>query len=182
MRFYIPIGKHLLGINFRMSLKKCEGNETVGISNKVDHRYCVFLDYDISEKTTVIADLTGLQRRFDLGNCYLFTTKKGFHAIFIDLVTYEELKTILDASSCDEHYKYVSRKNNNRQWILRVNEKKGGNKVELHAVLKGYHERPLSFPHSNYLLAQGVQPEIINNLEPWFEGRGAKLHFVRYRS
>lgn len=182
MRFYIPWFNGLIGIYIRVSFKKWEGNESVGLSNKVDHRYCVFLDYDINEETTVHADLYGLQKQFDLGNCYLFRTKKGFHAIFLDLVTYDELKKILDASSCDDHYKYVSRNNNNRQWILRINPKKNGNNVVFDHVLPGYHSRALSFPHSNYLLAQGVEPKIINNLEPFLEGRGAKLNIVRYRS
>ncbi len=182
MRFYIPLGKHLLGINLRISLKKREGNDVLAIANKMDHRYCTFLDYDYTEELTLDADIKGLQKKFNLGNAYVFKTLNGFHVIFLDLLTYEEVNKVLDASSCDEHYKYVSRKNNNRQWVLRITPKKNKNVSKFYKVVKSSHERPLSFPHSNYLLAQGVSPGTISKLDPLFEGHDMNLTFVRYRA
>ena len=148
----------------------------------MDNKYCVFLDYDITEITTITSDIKGLQKKYNLGNAYIFTTKKGYHVIFLDLVSYEELCKILDNSCCDEHYKYVSRKNNNRQWILRINPKKNNNHIRFYGVMKGYHERNLSYPHSNYLLAKGVDWKIINSLEPLMEGKDSPLLTVKYRS
>lgn len=184
MRFYLPIGKHLLGINLRISLKKREGNDVVAIANKVGNKYCVFLDYDITEKTTVYQDVLGLQDEFQLGNAYIFTTKKGFHVIFIDLVTYSELCQILDHSCCDEHYKYVSRKNNNRQWVLRISEKKGGNKVEFKEIFWSNQYRQASYPHSRYLIAQGVPEWVFQKIDKdeLFSFVGNDLTFVTYRA
>jgi hypothetical protein len=181
-RWYIPFGKHLIGINFRMSLKKREGSEVVAIANKMGHRYCVFLDYDYNEQETVYEDITGLQEHYQLGNAYVFTTKKGFHAIFIDLLSYEELKTVMDASSCDEHYKYVSRRNNNRTWVLRISDKKGGNKVEFKEVLEAPQYRQISYPHKKYLQAQGVPMEYFEGMENFLEGKDRKILFVKYKA
>ena len=184
MKIYIPIGKHLLGINFyfRMSLKKREGSNVLAISNKVDNRYCVFLDYDITEETSIISDIKGLQNKYDLGNAYVFKTLKGFHVIFIDLVSYTELIHILNASSCDEHYKYVSKFNNNRQWVLRFSNKKNNNKVTFYKVVRNFQTRPLSYPHSNYLIAQGVPLGIILKNDSFAQCQDFPLNFVGYRA
>ena len=181
-RFYLPLGKHLLGINFRMSLKKREGSDVVAIANKMGHRYCVFLDYDYTEKHTVYEDITGLQEHFNLGNAYVFSTKNGFHAIFIDLLTYEELKQVMNASSCDPHYKYVSRRNNNRTWVLRITDKKKGNKVTFLEVLWSPQYRQISYPHSKYLIAQGVPEWIFEDKEKFLEGKNRELIFVKYKA
>ena len=182
MRWYIPLGKHLLGINFRMSLKKREGNDVIAISNKVDHRYCIFLDYDYTEETAIDKDIRGLQRKFSLGNAYVFKTLNGFHVMFIDLVEYDELLRILNASTCDEHYKYVSTKNNNRTWVLRITPKKNDNNVTFHKVIKHNQEKALSYPHSNYLMAQGVSQKYFYHVQPFFEAIEETLVFVRYRA
>lgn len=184
MRFYFPLGKHLLGINFRVSLKKREGSDVVAIANKMGHRYVVFLDYDITEVHTVYEDVSGLQEHYQLGNAYIFSTKAGFHVIFTDLVSYGELCEILDSSCCDEHYKYVSRKNNNRQWVLRITDKKNKNKVEFKTVLWANQYRQVSYPHSRYLIAQGVPSWIFDNLakDDYLEGEGRNLTFVKYKA
>jgi len=184
MKIYIPIGKHLLGIfiNFRYSFKKREGNNVVAISNKVDHRYCIFLDYDLTEETTVRKDIRGLQKAYELGNGYIFKTLNGFHVIFLDLVTYKELQTIINASSCDEHYKYVSTKNNNRQWVLRFTPKKNGNTVTYYDMEQAYHTRELSYPHANYLVAQGVPVNTFKELEPFLSCREEELVLVGYKA
>jgi len=182
MRFYIPIGKHLLGINFRMSLKKREGSDVVAIANKMGHRYVIFLDYDIEEKTIVYEDVSGLQEHYQLGNAYIFKTAKGYHVIFIDVVGYGELCEILDASTCDEHYKYVSRKNNNRTWVLRITDKKKGNKVEFLEILWSPQCRQISYPHSRYLISQGVPEWVFEDKKPFFEGEGRNLIFVKYKA
>ena len=184
MRWYIPIGKHLLGINFsfRMSFKKRDGYDVLALSNKVDHRYCVFLDYDIIEETTITSDVKGLQKKFNLGNAYVFTTAKGFHVLFIDLVTYDELKVIMNSSSCDEHYKYVSRKNNNRQWVLRFTPKGSKNPVKFYKIMKGVQERPISYPHTNYLIAQGVPIGTFTTIDHFAECRDMPLNLVRYKA
>lgn len=181
-RWYIPIGKHLLGINFRASLKKREGSDVVAIANKVGNKFCLFLDYDYTERETVYADIRGLQEEYQLGNAYLFRTKKGFHAIFIDLHTYSELKTLLDASSCDEHYKYVSRRNNNRTWVLRITDKKHGNKVEYDTTLYAPQYRRASYPHMKYLLAQGVPMDDFSSTEKFLSMKNHDLLFVKYRA
>lgn len=184
MKWYIPIGKHLLGINwyFRISFKKREGYDVVAISNKVDNRYCIFLDYDLTEETTVDSDIKGLQKNYDLGNAYVFKTRKGFHVMFIDLVEYEELLTILKASSCDEHYKYVSRKNNNRQWVLRFTPKGEKNEVTYHKTTVSPQVRMFSYPHSNYLIALGVPLSYFTRIDAFAEARDSPLNFVRYKA
>lgn len=181
MRFYIPIGKHVLGINFHLnwSFRKQEGYEAVGIGNKMDHRYCVFLDYDYNELTTLTSEIKGLQKNYNLGNAYLFSTGKGFHVIFLDLVTYQELKVIMNASTCDYHYKVIGRKNCKRQWVLRFTDK-GKNKITFHSIIKSQSDRMQSFPHSNYLIAQGVPIKEINKQDLYYEGRDMPLTFVRY--
>ena len=181
-RFYLPLGKHLLGINFRMNLKKREGSDVVAIANKCGHRYCLFLDYDYNEEQSVYQDLLGLQDQYQLGNAHVFTTKKGFHAIFIDLLTYEELKEVLDASSCDEHYKYVSRRNNNRTWVLRITDKKKGNKVEYKETLFAPQYRRMSYPHMKYLRAQGVPMEYFADRENFLDCKNNELLFVKYKA
>lgn len=181
-RFYLPIGKHLLGVNFRMSLKKREGSDVVAIANKCGHRYVLFLDYDYTEQETVYEDITGLQEQYQLGNAYIFTTKKGFHAIFTDLMTYDELKEVLKASSCDEHYKYVSTRNNNRTWVLRITDKKHGNKVEYKETLYAPQYRRMSYPHMKYLLAQGVPKTDFAHSENFLDCKDRNLLFVKYRA
>lgn len=184
MRFrkYIPVGKHLLGINIRVSLKKREGSEVLAVANKMGHRYCIFLDYDYDEKLTVYEDLSGLQEHYQLGNAYVFRTKKGFHAIFLDLVTYTELKQILDASSCDDHYKYVSRRNNNRTWVLRFTDKKNNNRVVFEEILWSPQYRQISYPHTRYLVSMGVPEWVFENKEKFLEGKDRKLLLVKYKA
>lgn len=181
-RWYVPIGNRLLGIGIRISLKKREGSDVVAIANKMGHRYCLFLDYDYDCKETVYEDLSGLQEHYNLGNAYVFKTKNGFHAIFIDLMTYSELCEILDASSCDNHYKYVSRKNNNRTWVLRITDKKNGNKVEFSEILWSPQTRPVSYPHSRYLIAQGVPEWVFDGMTDKMNGEGRNLLFVSYKA
>ena len=184
MKIYLPFFKRYIGIyiNCKIRFKKRGGNQVLGVSNKVDNRYCVFLDYDIPEETTVMKDLKGLQKNFGLGNCYVFKTGAGFHGIFTDLVTYQELQKIMGSSSCDKHYKYVSTLNDNRQWVLRVSEKKKGNKVIFYKVLPSFHERPLSYPHARYLLSQGVPEEYIQPLSAFYECEKEKLIMVKYKA
>lgn len=182
MRWYIPIGKHLLGLNIRVSFKKREGNDVVAVGNKVDHRYCIFLDYDYTEETAIDKDIRGLQKKYRLGNAYYFKTLNGFHIMFMDLVEYKELLKILNSSTCDEHYKYVSTKNNNRTWVLRITPKKKGNTVDFHKVITHTQERALSHPHSRFLEARGVDNKFFAGLTPFFEGLDETLTFVRYKA
>jgi hypothetical protein len=182
MRFYLPIGKHLLGVNFRVSLKKREGSDVVAIANKVGNKYVLFLDYDIQEKHVVYEDIAGLQETYQLGNAYIFTTKKGFHVIFLDVLSYAELCEILDASTCDEHYKYVSRKNNNRTWVLRITDKKNNNKVEFKEILWASQCREMSYPHSRFLVARGVPEWVFEDKQQYMVYENRKLLFVKYRA
>jgi len=152
-----------------------------GVTNKVGHRYVVFLDYDYDEKHSIYSEVSSLQAEWGLGNAYLFKTSKGYHVIFLDLLSYGEFKAILNASSCDDAYKQVPQQNNARAWVLRITDKKD-NIITYEDVITAPQVRPVSEPHARLLIMRGVPEGIVNEHEEFEEGKQYGLTFAEYEA
>lgn len=179
LRFKVP--GWWIGISLRIAVKKREGTKVVGLCNKVGHRYCLFLDYDLTNKLALYQEIRSLQETYDLGNAYIFKTGRGYHTIFLDLLTYRELVTILEASTCDPDYIDVPQRNGTRMWVLRISKKKSG-APEFHDVLYNQQVRPISRPHRDWLEGAGVPTIILDKNEPHEEEHLKPLVWARYEA
>lgn len=178
-RFKIP--RYWVGIYFKLALKKREGVVVRGVTNKVGHRYVVFLDYDYDEPHSIEGEVRSLQEEWGLGNAYLFKTNKGYHVIFLDLLSYGEFKEILNASSCDDAYKQVPQQNNARAWVLRLTDKKN-NIITYQKTIHSKQERMISEPHARLLIMRGVPREHVAEAEDYEEGHEHGLTFAEYEA
>jgi hypothetical protein len=161
VRFKIP--NYFVAIRFDIKLKKREGTTVYGVCNKVGSQYVVFLDYDYNDMLFIEREINDLQKRFNIGTAYVFTTKKGMHVYFLDVMTYEECKEIIFASSCDKHYKTIATNNNVRSWVLRCSSKQDNN-IEFLKTIHRISTRKKSKPHMNYLLSLGIPRELFNSM------------------
>lgn len=178
-RFKIP--RYWCGIYFKIAFKKREGTKVIGITNKVGHRYVIFLDYDYDEINSITQEIQSLQEKYALGNAYLFKTKKGYHVIFLDIVNYNELRTIINDTSCDDAYKTIPQHNNARTWVLRITEKHD-NRIDYERVIEAQQYRPTSEPHTRLLRIRGVPEKTLRKNIPYEEGREQELIYATYEA
>lgn len=151
-------------IGIRISFKKRERTKSIGITNKIGRHYVLFLDYDINDYKLIVEEIESLQKDYKLGNAYVFITKKGFHIIIPDLLTYQEHKKIIESTSVEYAYKKVPQQNNKKVWVLRITPKKNNNNIEPYMIIKSkYNKRKKSKPHTNYLIKKGFKIKNNNN-------------------
>jgi hypothetical protein len=83
-------------------------NSTVDITQDL---HCILMDFDITDQEKVENAVIEAQQFWALTDCYLFSTKHGFHAIiFHSLVPYSRLRMILDYTlHVDPMFRYISR-------------------------------------------------------------------------
>ena len=122
MHVAFKIGKY----HFRMATQflKLEGKAVAGITNRTkDGKYIPFLDYDYKEIDWITDELKALQEMFNLSTFYLFSTKKGYHAICLDKVPLSTFVSILRNSSVDVNYINIPLKYGAKVWTLRATKK-----------------------------------------------------------
>lgn len=179
LRFKIP--GWLVGLQVKLYFKKREGTPVIGICNKIGHRYVPFFDYDIDNKLALFQEIRSLQEKHFLGNAYFFKTRRGYHVIFLDLLTYDEWLYLLNDSTCDQYYKEVPQMNNTKMWVLRITPKKNNEPV-FETVLYNQQVRPVSAPHKQLLKERGV-PAVILDKETEFDDEQEKtITYAKYEA
>lgn len=183
--FKIPFIKKIFGVylNFKVHIKNLEKGDLIGVCNKFQNKFVVFLDYDYDEINSIVEEIKYLQEKYFLGTAHFFKTAKGYHVIIPDLLTYKEFVTVLEESNCDYHYKMISQFNDNRLWVLRTSDKPN-NKVTYHCSLWNQQTRYVSKPHVKYLRIMGVPENQLKNTENYLQPKeevNPKLLMVRYK-
>jgi hypothetical protein len=177
--FKIP--RYYLGIRVKVAFKKRVGEKVVGVTNKAGRYFVVTLDYDIADEHIVRADVIALQHEFGLGDAFLFKTGGGFHVLILDLLTWEEWLTVLDAANCDEDFKAVPLTNKRRVWVMRLTAK-GENKVTYIGVLKGERANPVSYPHLQMLYRRGIPSKDLEGLNIYSRLHKEELIYATYEA
>jgi hypothetical protein len=88
---------------------KQKASYAMGISsliNKEHDLHIPMLDYDNKNLQEVLTDLHKLTFKYKLSTCYIYGTKKGFHAIFpFDIRSWDAVKSIVWDSKVDWRFK-----------------------------------------------------------------------------
>jgi len=146
---------YFLGIYFKIGLKKREGTRVIGVTNKVGNNYVLFLDYEIDDIMMITDGIKALQKKHRLSTAYLFKTRRGFHVIIPDLLTYNELTNILSQATIEYAYLDVPRNNKKKVWVLRLTDKKD-NKIIFYEQLYNECTRTTSYPHLRLLMKKKI--------------------------
>jgi hypothetical protein len=79
--------------------------------DKGDDLHILFLDFDIVDEYKVKTSIREVQRFWGLSHCWLFRTRKGFHAFFFyDIMPYGRVRMVIEfARFVDFQFKYISR-------------------------------------------------------------------------
>jgi len=103
---------HQIFSKFSNFFRKREFSFAFGVSSLVDREqglHIVFLDYDKNDFVYVLKDVVGLIRKFELKDCFIYKTRKGFHVIFpYDVLVWEDVKKILYSAKVDWRSKSLS--------------------------------------------------------------------------
>jgi len=100
--------------------------EAQGYTNRCkDGQYVTFLDYDREFLKDVVANKDFLEKKFGIFFDFLIQTKKGFHLISLDKISYNILREILQDSHCDPLFARVPFETALRSSTLRISKKDG---------------------------------------------------------
>jgi len=84
----------------------------LGISSKIDKEnnlHIPMIDYDINDFEIVYFDIIKLIKKFKLHDCFVYKTRKGFHAKFpYDLMDWDLAKKIIYSSKADWRFKSLA--------------------------------------------------------------------------
>lgn len=84
---------------------------TSSLINEEHNLHVPLLDYDFNNIKKVLNDLHKLTYKYQLKDCFIFETRCGFHAIFpYDIMTWEEVESIVWDSKADWRFKVFGRK------------------------------------------------------------------------
>lgn len=149
-------------IGIKIAFKKREGTKVIGITNKIGRHYVLFLDYDINDYKLIEEEIETIQKDYKLGDAYIFRTKRGFHVIIPNLLTYQEHKKIIENTSVEYAYKSIPQKNNKKVWVLRITPKKN-NEIIPYMIIHNKSNKKISAPHIKYLKNRGFKNIKENN-------------------
>lgn len=124
---------------------------SLGWTNQVGDKFCIFLDYDILDYKIVRGDIKELQLLFELGSAFVVKSRKGYHVYFLDIINFRTLIEILCHSRCDLNYVlaplYLMK---TPSWTLRLG-RKDGHKLNKHDVVYGSTMNRTSLLHAKVL-------------------------------
>jgi len=135
----------------------------VGVKSKVGNEHILMLDYDGLTQDEVIADIRKLQEEFWLPNVHLLMTSKGYHAVCLEMMPWEFVKKVHEASREDVRHHTILPNHT----VLRLSgkyDKKTGEQVTnpptyLKTIISRYPHKYVSFAHSQlYTSLFGVPP------------------------
>jgi len=118
------LGRH---INMILRAIKQKDNLLYGVGNRCnDASYILFLDYDNTPLDWVTEEIRLLQRRYNtkLGTAYLFKTRKGIHALFLEKNDIDDIIEMMRITSSDKQHKEIPLYYGRRIWVLRGSPKK----------------------------------------------------------
>lgn len=122
--FTIPLTNKRVTLFARLSEEKSEW--VAGIGNRCfPVGYVIFLDYDKVPLNYIIDEITFIQEKYVLSEFYVFSTKKGYHAVCLDKVPVGELLDIMDSTVCDKDFRNVPLLSVSKTWVLRQTKKEG---------------------------------------------------------
>lgn len=127
-----------------------------GMGNRChDGMYLLFLDYDDVPIEWIYDELKLLQHKFCLGTAYLFKTKNGVHALFLERLTLGTVLNAMDMTSIDKNYRKVPLLYARKVWVLRQSRKRDET-IRYLGCLKPQQEseRECSNAHLTYLKNQ----------------------------
>lgn len=122
-----------------------------GIGNRcANGQYIVFLDYDNTPYNWLEDEIPYLQKRFGLGNAYVFQTKRGYHVIFLEKMSLGRVIQVLNTSSCDKNYKDIPLLYGRKMWVLRMTSK-SRERIVFKSILPAKSSMTRSLPHKTFL-------------------------------
>lgn len=115
----------ILGTTILLKLQtiKTPKTPTMGIASRIPGTvdFVTFLDYDLIKDEVLDPELRDLQQLFEVGDFHVFASNEfGRHVIGIDRLSLKENLELVEASSCDYHFKKGIWLNEYRTWILRI--------------------------------------------------------------
>lgn len=122
-----------------------------GITNRCnDGKYILFLDYDNTPDEWVIEEQRLLQRHFTgyLGNAYLFKTRNGYHVMYLEKNSLDDIINFLALTTCDKQYKDMPLRYGRKAWVLRMSPKNDEEKsLYIRKINGGFCRRERSNAH-----------------------------------
>ena len=78
----------------------------LGILSEVNGKHTPLFDFDFKNEKKAVAECERLMGKFELSDCVLFSTKKGFHAVFFwNRVSFDNYAKMLeDSKLCDKRF------------------------------------------------------------------------------
>lgn len=108
---------------FSLQSMKTPTERTWGKTSRIPftNKHVLFLDHDCIDKTTLDDELNALIEEFKLGNLHVFKLDRelAYHVVCLDHFTLNEVKTVVQSSSCDLGFVIAPRFDKFRNWVLR---------------------------------------------------------------
>jgi len=84
-------------------------------------QYVLFHDYDNLDKKSIVNELKYLQKKYGLGDYYLFKLDRedSFHAVNLDVFPIVRAYEIQQNTSCDQAFIHAIKNLQTREWVLR---------------------------------------------------------------
>jgi hypothetical protein len=136
-----------------------------GVGNRCkDGSYILFLDYDDTPIDWVTEEIRLIQKRYMMivGTAYLFKTRKGIHAVFLEKNDLEDVIEIMKITSADKQHREIPLYHGRRIWVLRGSPKRDETLEYLGCITKSDDGATLgnrSLAHKNYLKTMFSIPE-----------------------
>jgi hypothetical protein len=118
----LHLGKYVINFVFRFEEKKT--TMVRGVGNRCENgEYVLFVDYDHHVLDHVLEEVQLVQNRMQLGTAHVFKTKHGYHVVYLQKITIQEVVDSLDMTTCDKAYQNIPLQYAMRTWILRSTKK-----------------------------------------------------------
>lgn len=123
IKYNFDVLKKNVTLLFRVAAKR--ENLTQGYGSRCSNgQYVLFLDYDSTPYDWIVEEIRLLQQRYTLGTAYTFSTKHGYHVVFLEKFFIGEIVDMMNVTTCDKNYKEIPLYYGRRIWVLRHSDKK----------------------------------------------------------
>jgi len=147
-------------------------------SKTKDNRQVIFLDFDTKNLDWILEQLRRIREFYGLSDFYVFSTRKGFHAVCIDKFSRVSIFEIQNLSLCDKKFMHIGM--TRKSWTLRLSEKNMNYPKFLGILFSNHQSRAKSHAHLILIKAMMKLENVILKENPINLDKSKYLEFCSY--